>query len=292
VDLLLQVTRQNHVLERGKLGIAQRDPLVQTVDHGREVRYLRAHPFPVRLRSAGRRIRIEVELPIVDVGHLGQALAQGIEANDVGVHRTQPHGHRVHPFLELLLEVVDLLLLVRENLCPVVGVTARQARSTSLPQMHPKREGPTEQPQSERRNQTQRERMSQIELAGGAPALEKKMMFIRCAPYECLPHSPTQKATRLKGPAPPAPRSIDETLDRSLSGRHRNAVSIGGNRAAIGGKRSVAHRSVAKARIEPCPGVKRPVLVEKTCTLLATPLSWLLALDRWFCAPAFRRVCP
>src|ERR1700732_2970703 len=26
--------------------------------------------------------------------------------------------------------------------------------------------------------------------------------------------------------------------------------------------------------------------------MLATPLSWLLALDRWLCVPAFRRVCP
>jgi hypothetical protein len=25
--------------------------------------------------------------------------------------------------------------------------------------------------------------------------------------------------------------------------------------------------------------------------LLVTPLSWLLALDRWLCVPAFRRVC-
>jgi hypothetical protein len=25
--------------------------------------------------------------------------------------------------------------------------------------------------------------------------------------------------------------------------------------------------------------------------LLATPLSWLLALDRWLCVAAFRRVC-
>jgi hypothetical protein len=25
--------------------------------------------------------------------------------------------------------------------------------------------------------------------------------------------------------------------------------------------------------------------------MLATPLSWLLALDRWLCVPAFRRVC-
>jgi len=42
---------------------------------------------------------------------------------------------------------------------------------------------------------------------------------------------------------------------------------------------------------EPCPGLYRPVLVRKTCALLATPLSWLLALDRWLCVPAFRRVC-
>src|SRR6267143_307760 len=26
--------------------------------------------------------------------------------------------------------------------------------------------------------------------------------------------------------------------------------------------------------------------------MLATPLSWLLALDRWLCVPAFQRVCP
>src|SRR5262249_54973277 len=43
------------------------------------------------------------------------------------------------------------------------------------------------------------------------------------------------------------------------------------------------------------PGVQRPVLVQSnkiSCTWLATPLSWLLALDRWLCVPAFRRVCP
>src|SRR5215472_9882796 len=56
---------------------------------------------------------------------------------------------------------------------------------------------------------------------------------------------------------------------------------------------TACHRAgTANARTEPCPGVKRPVLVEKPCTLLATPLSWLLALDRWLCVPAFRRVCP
>jgi len=43
---------------------------------------------------------------------------------------------------------------------------------------------------------------------------------------------------------------------------------------------------------EPCPGVNRPVLVQKVCTMPATPLSWLLALDRWLCVPAFQRVCP
>src|SRR6185437_1064534 len=33
-------------------------------------------------------------------------------------------------------------------------------------------------------------------------------------------------------------------------------------------------------------------LFERTCALPATPLSWLSALDRWLCVPAFRRVCP
>jgi len=40
------------------------------------------------------------------------------------------------------------------------------------------------------------------------------------------------------------------------------------------------------------PSGRQDILFERTCALPATPLSWLSALDRWLCVPAFRRVCP
>src|SRR2546430_8276671 len=62
-----------------------------------------------RSRTAAGRLELEIELVAVDVRHLGEALAERIEPDDVRIHLTQPHGHRVHPQLQLLLQFADLV---------------------------------------------------------------------------------------------------------------------------------------------------------------------------------------
>ncbi len=44
------------------------------------------------------------ELTVVDVRHLGEPLAQGIEPDDMGIHLAEAHGHGIHPLLQLLAQ--------------------------------------------------------------------------------------------------------------------------------------------------------------------------------------------
>ena len=58
-------------------------------------------PVAVRLGPPLRRVAVEIEFAAVDVGHLGEALAQRVEADDVGIHLAQAHRHGVHALLQL-----------------------------------------------------------------------------------------------------------------------------------------------------------------------------------------------
>ena len=137
VDLFLELARQDHVLERGQLRLAQAHALLQLHQHRGQVRDLRADALALVLRSALRRVAIEVELAAVDVGHLGEALAQGIQADDVRIHLAEAHRHRVHPQLQLLLEVGDLLFLLGEQLAEACRLAEREAGREPRPSCSP-----------------------------------------------------------------------------------------------------------------------------------------------------------
>ncbi len=90
------------------------------------------------------------------------------------VHRPQAYRHGIHSLLQLLLEIGDLVLLVRKDLRPVVRVAAVEAHSIALAEVHSQHEGPAQQPQAEHPGQTQRHRMRQVQLPGRAPTLGEK----------------------------------------------------------------------------------------------------------------------
>ena len=91
------------LLAAGELGL-------QIVDHGGEVRDLRRLAVRAALGAAqGRRIA-EIELAVIQIRHAGQALTEGVHANDIGVHLTDAHRQGVDLFLQDALDVLDLRL--------------------------------------------------------------------------------------------------------------------------------------------------------------------------------------
>ena len=74
-------------------------------------------------------VALEIEFAVVDVRHLREALAQRIEANHMGIHLADAHGHRVDAALQLGFQFLDLGLLFGQGLGP--GGNAARARSCS-----------------------------------------------------------------------------------------------------------------------------------------------------------------
>ena len=115
VNLLVEVAGEDDVLERGELGVPQVHLALEAVEHVGEIGDLGADAV-VGFRAAGRRLAVEIELALVDVRHVREALAQRIEPDHVGVHLAEAHGHGVHAFLQLRAQVCDLAALFGEDL--------------------------------------------------------------------------------------------------------------------------------------------------------------------------------
>ena len=103
VDLLLQLARQDHVLQRRQLRLAQVDALLELVEHAGQIRDLRADPVALTPGPPRGGSRSKLNSRLSMLGHLGEALAERIQADHVGVHLAQAHGHRVHAQLQLQL---------------------------------------------------------------------------------------------------------------------------------------------------------------------------------------------
>ncbi len=137
VDLFLQLTGEDDVLERGQLRLAQAHALLQLHQQLGQIRDLRTDALALVLRSASGRVAVEVELAAVDVSHLGEALAQGIQANDVRIDLAEAHGHRVHPQLQLLLQVGDLRFLLGQELAEPCRLAEREAGVGAASELQP-----------------------------------------------------------------------------------------------------------------------------------------------------------
>ena len=77
--------------------------------------------------SYGRRMT-EIELPIVQIRHAGQALTKRIQPYDIRIHLPNAHRQGIHFLLQNALGVFDLCLLVQQLSRPITqliyGVTA------------------------------------------------------------------------------------------------------------------------------------------------------------------------
>jgi hypothetical protein len=58
-------------------------------------------------RPQGRRVA-EIELPVIQIRHARQALAERIEANDIGIHLADAHRQRIDLFCKYMPNVLDL----------------------------------------------------------------------------------------------------------------------------------------------------------------------------------------
>src|SRR5882672_3181848 len=139
VDLRFQLARENHVLERRELRVARIYPLLELAQHGGEIGDLRAHPLTIAFRAAAGRIACKIELAAVDIRHFGEALAEGIETDDVCVHGTQAHRHGVDAQLQLLPEVGELVFLLGEQAPEAQRVAEHPALIAAAAELHTER---------------------------------------------------------------------------------------------------------------------------------------------------------
>ena len=113
----------------------------------------------------------EIEFAGVDVRHLREPLAQRIEANHMGVHLADSHGHRVDAALQLGFEFLDLGLLFGEGLGPA-GNPAR--RGLALTDLETEAESSGENSDEHRRERRDGERVAEVHVAGTSFAAREK----------------------------------------------------------------------------------------------------------------------
>ena len=88
--------------------------LAGRIDHRREIRRLGTHTR-VGFGTARRGDGGEIELAGIDIRHLGKALAQGVETDDVRIQLADPGRHGVHPFLDAMAKFVEFRLLLQSG---------------------------------------------------------------------------------------------------------------------------------------------------------------------------------
>jgi Mg-chelatase subunit ChlI len=110
-------------------------------------------------------LRVEVELAVIDFRHVGEALAERIQSQDVGIDRAQAQRHRIDPVLELRAQLLDLALLVIKGTvegCGRMGLIDSLARA--LAELHAQSKGGAEDAEHEDAEDGEHRRMRKIEL--------------------------------------------------------------------------------------------------------------------------------
>ena len=123
---------------------------------------------------AGR--ALEIEFAVVDVRHLREALAQRVEANDVGIHLADAHGDRVDAALQLGLEFLDLGLLFGERRRP--GGDAARRLDLLSPIFSPRLKAVARMATSTVANAATASGWPRLKCRARPSRREKKMMFI------------------------------------------------------------------------------------------------------------------
>ena len=108
---LVELAVEQQPFQHAELGFLVREPRAQRRDAAAEVEVQRVRNRAGILRSAQRRRLLEIELAIVELADLGQALAQRIQARGVRLQRTELQCQRIDVAARRRLEVVDDLLL-------------------------------------------------------------------------------------------------------------------------------------------------------------------------------------
>src|SRR5258708_23367031 len=90
-DLGRELAPQQDVFQRIELRGAKIEAAIELVQHRGKIRHLRA-TAAAGLRATEGRVAIEVELAAAEVRHLGEALAQRLEADPTSVPQTPSHG--------------------------------------------------------------------------------------------------------------------------------------------------------------------------------------------------------
>ena len=83
----------------------------------------------------------EIELAVVQIRHAGQALTEGVQANDIGIHLSDPHRQGVDLFLQDPLGVLDLRLLMQQFGRPIAQLIDGVAAAVPRTQTHADGEG-------------------------------------------------------------------------------------------------------------------------------------------------------
>jgi len=153
---------QQHALEGRELRRTVVELAVVLVDHDRQVGHLGAAAACIRLRATHGRVAVEVEFAVVEVGHLRQALAQGIEAQQVGIERAHADGQAVDALLQAYPDLGQLGALLGD-----LG-RAACARAARHAHLDARDEDAREEREHEDAHQGQGDRVGQVQVPRAA----------------------------------------------------------------------------------------------------------------------------
>lgn len=141
---------------------------MQVIHHGREIGDLRRLAIRPALRAAqGRRIA-EVELAVIQIGHARQAFAQGIDADDIGIHLAHAHGEGIDLLLQDALDLFDLRLLPEQVGRPAAELIDGVAGAVASAQTHANGESAAHDTQHEEHGCTHDDGMTEVKLLHSA----------------------------------------------------------------------------------------------------------------------------
>ena len=113
-DALAEAARGHQALEHGQLPLPVHELLFERVERDGEVRHCGRTALEfLAVGTASRRWLVEVELAAVEAREVGDAAADRIEADQVGIERADARGERIDAALHLVahrLEIVTLLV--------------------------------------------------------------------------------------------------------------------------------------------------------------------------------------
>ncbi|RYZ67626.1 MAG: DUF721 domain-containing protein [Proteobacteria bacterium] len=162
LDGVVQLARQDRVLEREQLRVARVEPALDRLEHLREIRDVRgAAGGRVELfRAADRRLALEIEFAAADVRHLRETAAECIETDEVGVHLADAQADRIDAVLHLLAEVEHFGLLLASDHTDRRGTVRQRA---ALAELQSERERDAEHRECRATHDGQGDRVREIE---------------------------------------------------------------------------------------------------------------------------------